>query len=323
MALLSMAIRDLGGEAISFTGSQAGIITNDRHVDARIIEVRPVRVQDELARGKIVIVAGYQGMSYKREITTLGRGGSDTTAVALAAALDAEWCEICSDVDGVYSADPRVVPGAERIPELSYGETREMAEWGAKVLNAQAVAFAEEKGIAIFARATSGPIPGDDPTSDGTVVRKAPPRKAGTVVGVAAQESTWHVRGNTPSIGTVLELAREFSLPTGQVRFDATREGYWFSMSVNPENVHHLGKLEKRVGEVLGDRVGILPRHGTVSVVGSGINESAEVLSRGNSVMEGFTIKAVSTSPRRITWVVPGDSIKAASRDLHEALIAG
>ena len=142
MALLSMALRELGGDAISFTGSQSGIITNDRHVDARIVEVRPFRVQDELARGRIVVVAGYQGVSYKREVTTLGRGGSDTTAVALAAALGAEWCEICSDVDGVYSADPRVVSGPQRIPVLSYEETQEMAESGAKVLNAQAIEFA-------------------------------------------------------------------------------------------------------------------------------------------------------------------------------------
>jgi len=109
MALLSIAIHARGYEAISFTGSQSGILTNDRHFDARIIEVRPHRIEDELSRGKIVIVAGYQGMSYRREITTLGRGGSDTTAVALAAALEAERCEIYSDVDGVYSADPRVV----------------------------------------------------------------------------------------------------------------------------------------------------------------------------------------------------------------------
>ena len=132
MALLSMALRELGGDAISFTGSQSGIITNDRHVDARIVEVRPFRVQDELARGRIVVVAGYQGVSYRREVTTLGRGGSDTTAVALAAALGAEWCEICSDVDGVYSADPRVVETPRRISSLSYEETQEMAESGAK-----------------------------------------------------------------------------------------------------------------------------------------------------------------------------------------------
>src|ERR1700726_320773 len=154
MALLSMAIRELGGNAISFTGSQSGIITNDRHVDARIIEVRPFRVQDELARGKIVVVAGYQGVSYRREITTLGRGGSDTTAVAMAAALGADWCEICSDVDGIYTTDPRVVPQAKRIPILSYEETQEIAESGAKVLNAQAVEFAKEREIAIYARST-------------------------------------------------------------------------------------------------------------------------------------------------------------------------
>src|SRR5215217_660228 len=164
MALLSMAIRERGGDAISFTGSQSGIMTNDRHVDARIVEVRPFRVQDELARGRIVVIAGYQGVSYRREVTTLGRGGSDTTAVAMAAALGAEYCEICSDVDGVYSADPRVVPDAKRIGVLSYEETQEMAEAGAKVLNAQAVEFAKDKGIVIYARATrSAPIDGDAP----------------------------------------------------------------------------------------------------------------------------------------------------------------
>src|SRR5262245_59398375 len=187
MALLSMAIREGGGDAISFTGSQSGIITNDRHVDARIIEVRPFRVQDERARGKIVVIAGYQGVSYKKEITTLGRGGSDTTAVAMAAALNADYCEICSDVDGVYSADPRVVPQARRIGSLSYEETQEMAEAGAKVLNAQAVEFAKEKGIAIYARATEGPLPGADPSADGTVVRRYPPKMPGRVVGVASE----------------------------------------------------------------------------------------------------------------------------------------
>src|SRR6266403_1845896 len=132
MALLSMAIRELGGDSVSFTGSQSGIITNDRHADARIIEVRPVRVQDELARGKIVVIAGYQGVSYE--------------------------------------------------------ETQELAESGAKVLNAQAVEFAKEKGIAIYARATASALPGDGPSADGTVVRKHPPRMPSTVVGVASEK---------------------------------------------------------------------------------------------------------------------------------------
>src|SRR5246127_3027462 len=155
MALLAIAIEARGEAAISFTGSQSGIITNDRHFDARILEVRPFRIEDELARGKIVIGGGYQGMSYRREITTLGRGGSDTTAVALAAALGAEQCEIYSDVDGVYSADPRVVPGAVHLPEIDLASLQEMAEAGAKVLNAQAVEWARRAGIAIHARKTA------------------------------------------------------------------------------------------------------------------------------------------------------------------------
>ena len=154
MALLSIAVQARGEAAVSLTGSQSGIMTNDRHFDARIIEVRPHRIEDELYHGKIVIVAGYQGMSYRREITTLGRGGSDTTAVALAAALSAERCEIYSDVDGVYSADPRNVSDARHLPELDFTTMQEMAESGAKVLHARAVEWAKAQKIAIHARKT-------------------------------------------------------------------------------------------------------------------------------------------------------------------------
>src|SRR5947199_3267347 len=200
MALLSMAIRELGGDAVSFTGSQSGIITNDRHVDARIIEVRPFRVQDELTRGKIVVIAGYQGVSYRREVTTLGRGGSDTTAVAMGAALGAEYCEICSDVDGVYTADPRVVTSARRIGTLSYEETQELAEAGARVLNAQAVEFAKETGIAIYARATASPLPGADPSACGTVVRRLQPRMPGVVVGIASEKDVLVLTARVPQV---------------------------------------------------------------------------------------------------------------------------
>src|SRR5437660_1537985 len=205
MALLSLAIHELGGDAISFTGSQSGIITNDRHVDARIIEVRPFRVQDELERGRVVVIAGYQGVSYRREVTTLGRGGSDTTAVAMAAALGAEYCEICSDVDGVYTADPRVVTSARRIGTLSYEETQELAEAGARVLNAQAVEFAKEKGIAIYARATASPLPGADPSADGTVVRRFPPRMPGVVVGVASEKDVLVLTARVPQVARGFE----------------------------------------------------------------------------------------------------------------------
>ena len=171
MALLSMAIRELGGDAISFTGSQSGIITNDRHVDARIVEVRPFRVQDELARGKIVVIAGYQGVSYSREVTTLGRGGSDTTAVAMAAALGAEYCEICSDVDGVYTADPRVVPAARRIGDALLRGNAGAGRVGREGAERAGGGVREGRGIAIYARATAVAAAGDDPSADGTVVR--------------------------------------------------------------------------------------------------------------------------------------------------------
>ena len=173
MALLSIAIHARGGDAISFTGSQSGIITTDRHFDARILEVRPHRIEEALAAGKIVIVAGYQGMSTRREITTLGRGGSDTTAVALAAALEAERCEIYSDVDGVYSADPRVVPDAVHLPEIDLASLQEMAEAGAKVLCAQAVEWARRAGIAVHARKTTDPVGGGRET---VAIEAATPR---------------------------------------------------------------------------------------------------------------------------------------------------
>lgn len=156
MALLAMAICDRGGEAISFTGSQAAIITDARHTVARIREIRTERLRRELAEGRIPIVAGFQGVSTSREVTTLGRGGSDTTAVALAAALDAEVCDIFTDVDGVYSADPRRVPGARRIELLDYEEMLELANAGAQVMHARAVELGSRFGVPIRVRSSSG-----------------------------------------------------------------------------------------------------------------------------------------------------------------------
>jgi len=140
MALVAMAIGNLGYEARSFTGSQAGVITTSLHGNAKIIDVTPGRIRDALAEGAICIVAGFQGVSQdSKDITTLGRGGSDTTAVALAAALNADLCEIYTDVDGVFTADPRIVPSARRIPQISYEEMLEMAASGAKILHLRCV----------------------------------------------------------------------------------------------------------------------------------------------------------------------------------------
>src|SRR6187402_677516 len=287
MALLSLAIRELGGDAISFTGSQSGIITNDRHVDARIIEVRPFRVLDELARGRIVVIAGYQGVSYRKEVTTLGRGGSDTTAVAMAAALDAEYCEICSDVDGVYSADPRVVPAARRIGTLSYEETQEMAEAGAKVLNAQAVEFAKERGIAIYARATQGPLPGPDPSSDGTVVRQSPPRMPGSVIGVASEKDIVMLDGSAPP-ADVLALLAERGVPGKQLH---TFDGH-STVVISRENLHDEGQLREALQTRLGGRARLVDGLAALSAIGAGINATYDNVRAGSAVLGDIGIVA-------------------------------
>jgi aspartate kinase len=153
-ALAEMAIEDLGHEAISLTGSQAGIVTDTMHTKAKIVEVRAQRIHSALDEGKIVLVAGFQGVSTVHEITTLGRGGSDTTAVALAAALGADSCEIFTDVDGVYTADPRIVPGAQRLPMVTYEEMLEMSASGAKVMALRSVEFARNHGVRLHVRST-------------------------------------------------------------------------------------------------------------------------------------------------------------------------
>jgi aspartate kinase len=317
MALLSMAIRELGGNAISFTGSQSGIITNDRHIDARIIEVRPFRIQDELARGKIVVVAGYQGVSYKKEVTTLGRGGSDTTAVALAAALDAEFCEICSDVDGVYSADPRVVSGARRIATLSYEETQEMAEAGAKVLNAQAVEFAKEKGIAIYARATAGPLPGADPSSDGTVVRRSAPRMPGAVAGVASERDVVVLERRGQS-ADVLSLLDEFGVPGKQLHVFGDQT----TVVISRENLHDESRLRHAV-EKRGGGIRLVDGLAAVSVVGAGINATYANVRAGSDVLRsnGIEPSGIATSSFRITWMVTRERMDEAVRLLHHRFI--
>jgi aspartate kinase len=319
MALLSMAIRELGGDAISFTGSQSGIMTNDRHVDARIIEVRPYRVQDELSRGRIVVIAGYQGVSYKREVTTLGRGGSDTTAVAMAAALDAEYCEICSDVDGVYSADPRVVPGARRIDTLAYEETQEMAEAGAKVLNAQAVEFAKEKGIVIHARATaSAPLVSGTSSVDGTVVRKWPPRLPGTVVGIASERDLLVLEAEA-NAADLFALLEERSVTGKQLHVFGGRT----YMVISRENLHDEERLRDALQFRLGGRVRVIDGLAAVSAVGTGINATYANVLQGSATLAilGAPAAGIATSSFRITWMVPRDRTDDAVRALHERFI--
>jgi aspartate kinase len=311
-------VRELGGDAISFTGSQSGIITTDRHVDARIIEVQPHRVQEELSKGKIVVIAGFQGVSRNREVTTLGRGGSDTTAVAMAAALGAEYCEICSDVDGVYTADPRVVPAARRIGTLTYEETQELAESGAKVLNAQAVEFAKETGIAIYARATTSPLPGPDPSADGTVVRRYPPRLPATVVGVASERDVLVLEATGPA-KELLALLDSFGVSGKQLHQIGDR----LTLVISRENLHDEPRVREALAGQSGSRVRVIDDLGALSVVGAGINASFSNLRRGSEALTGAGIlpQGVATSSFRITWMVDRARLTEAVRLLHVTFI--
>jgi aspartate kinase len=321
MALLSMALNARGVPAVSFTGSQSGIVTNDAHTNARIVEVRPFRVQDELARGRVVIVAGYQGVSYKKEVTTLGRGGSDTTAVALAAALAAD-CEIYSDVEGIYTADPRVVPEARRLAELSYEEMQELAESGAKVLNAQAVEFAKERGIAIYARAAHGGAE--------TVVRKFPPRMPGRVVGVTSESGlvvlTTEADGSGPSLMLdLLALLDEREVAGKQLLFQEwPARGGAGSLVLSLENLHDFPALRRELAARFESRVRLREGVGAVSAIGAGINATFTNLRRACAAVSrlGATILGVSTSGFRISLLVENAVLGEAVRALHHELVS-
>ncbi len=308
MALLSMAIHELGHEAISLTGSQSGLMTNSRHSGARIIDVRPYRVQDELSEGKIVIVAGFQGVSYKREVTTLGRGGSDTTAVALAGALGAEYCEICSDVDGIYSADPRVVDAAQLIEAISHDQMLELAAHGAKVLHAESVEFARRTGIALWARATAGEGEGTRIDRPEQIDREHP------IIGVTGQRDLVRLRARvSQSMDHMLAVAADASLPVLHLDADHEIADLWFSPADVPD--------WPAVREKLMGQVEIDPDCGAVSVVGDFFGRNAAKLARARTVAAGagIQIKAMSTSPLRATLFCAGEDVDELTRRLHRA----
>ncbi|MBL8611860.1 MAG: aspartate kinase [Myxococcales bacterium] len=313
MALLSIAIQARGEDAISFTGSQSGIITSDRHFDARIIEVRPHRIEDELHRGRIVIVAGYQGMSYRREITTLGRGGSDTTAVALAAALGAERCEIYSDGDGVYSADPRVVPEARHLPEVDLASLQEMAEAGAKVLNAQAVEWARRAKIAIHARKTQDPVDAAGGVARETVAHEGATSRARAVVGQGAIVLADVAVEAAPR---VIDHAARLGVPMLDV-FVGRREA---SFAIPLLNVPDWQERRARLLEEAGGAVTLHEGRALVSVVGDGMSDA---LPRFYAALReaGAAPQSTSGGPLRLSAVVDAAHLDAAQRALHAAFV--
>jgi aspartate kinase len=324
MALLSMAIHSRGYSAVSFTGSQSGIITNASHSGARVVEVRPYRLQDELAQGKIVIVAGFQGVSYRREITTLGRGGSDTTAIALAAALDAKYCEICSDVDGVFTADPRVVKDAHRIDEMTHDEMIEMADGGARVLNAEAIDYARRHGIAIYARSTFG-----GPSETGTLIRKDRDLDRPEVTAITGREDV--LRFSCPAETLEEALTRVHTLDNVLGEEDPRPLESRVEKSPTPHCVCYF-HMENAVDpdgfparlETLFPQSEIHSEWGSVTVVGPDVGHNTTLLEKCKDAMGDLFsgVQEQRIGRARLQWLVPKKDVSTLVQRLHQSLIS-
>ncbi len=327
MALLAMAIQSLGLSARSFTGSQAGVITDSVHGKARIIDVTPGRISDALAKGHIAIVAGFQGVSQdSKDITTLGRGGSDTTAVALAAALDAEVCEICTDVDGVFSADPRIVPGARHLPTVSYEEMLELAASGAKILHLRCVEYARRYGVPLVVRSSFSNRPGTLITG-GDAVEQA------IISGVAhdLSEARVTVVGVPDKPGEAAAIFR--AVADAEVNIDMIVQNVSgatdrtdISFTLPKSDLATAMTALSRLQDVVGFASLLSDEHiGKVSLVGAGMKSHPgvtatffEALAKGS-----INAEAISTSEIRISVVCRDTDVPGAVRAVHDAFELG
>ena len=307
-ALVAMAISDLGQQAISLTGSQAGIVTDTVHGKAKIVEVRAARIHDALDEDKIVLVAGFQGVSTDLNITTLGRGGSDTTAVALAAALGADACEIYTDVDGVFTADPRIVPDARKLHAVSYEEMLEMAASGARVLALRSVEFARNHGVKLHVRSTFTEETGTWITEeDERMLEKA------MISGVThtLEEAVYRVEG--------VDRADLFSaLADAPVSVDTiiqTDGPILFSAPVDDRE--QTAAVLDGLGAKWNEHDGL----GKVSVIGAGMKSHPGIAARTFATLRdlGLEPELVATSPIKIAFYVPQDDVERAVKGLHEA----
>ena len=322
-ALCAMAINDLGHRAISLTGSQAGIVTDTSHTKARILEVRADRIREGLAEDRIVLVAGFQGVSTARDVTTLGRGGSDTTAVALAAALGADVCEIYTDVEGVYTADPRIVPTARKLSRVSFDEMLEMAATGGRVLALRSVEFARNHRVKVHVRSSF-----DD--GGGTFVvseQETMEHPLITAVTHSTGEARVTLKGvpDTPGIaGQVTTALAEANVNIDMIiQNEPVSEGARADMSftVPRDDLRTaLATLEPLAAE-LGMEVVSDESMGKFSIVGAGMRTHPGVAAKVFSTLgeNSINIEMISTSPIRISCVVPGDRVPDAVRALHSA----
>ena len=322
MALLCMALHEIGVPADSFTGSQAGIVTDTFHTRARILEVKADRLRACLAAGKVPVVAGFQGVSTGNDITTLGRGGSDTTAVALAAALGADACEKYSDVPGVFTADPRVVPDARRLAQVSFEEMLEITATGSGVVAFRAVEFARNHGVPIHVRSSFSWEPG-------TWVREEDPSMEQPIISAVTHdtsEAKVTVAGVPDKPGVAARLFR--SLADESVNLDmivqnVSQDGTTdISFTVPKSDLAVAVQVcESHAGELLAEGVFTDDAIGKVSLVGAGMKTHPGVSARMFETLadHGINIEMISTSPIRITCVVRADQIEEAVQALHEA----
>ncbi len=326
-ALCAMAIHDMGHEAISLTGSQAGIVTDSSHTKARIIDVRADRISETLGQDRIVLVAGFQGVSTdSHDVTTLGRGGSDTTAVALAAALGASVCEIYTDVSGVFSADPRIVPEARKLPVVSYEEMLEMSASGAKVLQLRSVEYARNHGVPIHCRSSFEDGPGtlvqaEDETVEQpfvTAVTHSDGEARVTLTGVQDEPGVaGRIFGALAEAGVNVDVIIQ-NEPVGDdqladLSFTVDRSDLLTAV----DTVEGLGGVSN--GVRTDERIG------KVSIVGAGMRSHPGVAAKVFEVLggEGINIEMISTSPIKISCVIGADRVPDAVKALHEAFDLG
>jgi aspartate kinase len=328
-ALCAMAINDLGHRAISLTGSQAGIVTDTSHTKARILDVRGDRIRAALDDDLIVLVAGFQGVSTARDVTTLGRGGSDTTAVALAAAMEAEVCEIYTDVAGVFSADPRIVPDARKLPVVSFEEMLEMSASGAGVLQLRSVEYARNHGVRIHCRSSFTEAPGTFVVGEEETMER-PLITAVTHSRDEARITLVDVPDHPGVAGRIFTALADANVNVDMIIQDEPEEdgGAQAHMSFTVPRAD-LRVARAALDPVLGEfGIGAIsedPEMGKVSVVGAGMKSHPGVAARVFATLgdQGINIQMISTSPIKISCVVKATDLDRAVRALHEAFELG
>ena len=321
MALLSMAIIDLGREAISFTGSQAGIVTDTSHGKAKIIEVRARRIREGIAAGKIAIVAGFQGVSTEDEVTTLGRGGSDATAVALAGALEADVCEIYTDVEGVFTADPRIVPAARKLRELSYEEMLELAAGGAKVLMPRSVEFGRNHGVVIHVRSTFS-------ENEGTWVRREEELlEQPTISGIAhdTSEAKVTISGVPDRPGIAARVFRPLAdagVNVDMIVQNVSEAGHTdISFTLPVTDLPRAEPILAATADAVGARGFAADTDiAKISLVGAGMKTHPGVAADMFDALAdaGVNIEIISTSSIRISCVIRANEVEQAVRAVHD-----